>query len=123
MPTQVDFETVFEQLRKILEPFEPHLLVKADAPGNYSLDTPYSEQYKKEMFFGAVQINKNYVSYHLMPVYVFPDLLDGVSPELRARMQGKSCFNFRALDRKQVKELARLTQKSFTRLKRAKLVR
>ncbi len=123
MRTQVDFETVFEQLRKILEPFEPNLLVKVDAPGSYSLDTPYSEQYKKEMFFGAVQINKNYVSYHLMPVYVFPDLLDGVSPELRARMQGKSCFNFRTLDPKQVKELARLTQKSFTRLKRANLVR
>ena len=30
-----------------------------------------------------------------MPVYMFPDLLDGISPELRRRMQGKSCFNFK----------------------------
>ena len=113
MPASVDFETVFDQLKQILQPFELHLMVKEDKAGNYSLDTPYSEEYKKEVFFGAVQINKNYVSYHLMPVYVFPDLLDGVSPELRARMQGKSCFSFRTLDPKQVKELARLTKKKF----------
>jgi hypothetical protein len=123
MPTQADFQTVFAQLRKILEPFEPHLLVKANAPGNYSLDAPYSEQYKKEVFFGAVQVKKNYVSFHLMPVYMFPELLDGVSPELRARMQGKSCFNFKTLDPNQVKELTRLTTKCFARFKRAKLVR
>jgi len=123
MPAQVDFETVFDQLKQILQPFELHLIVKEDKAGSYSLDTPYSEEYKKEVFFGAVQINKNYVSYHLMPVYVFPDLLDGVSPELRVRMQGKSCFNFRTLDLKQIKELARLTKKSLARFKRAKLVK
>ena len=123
MPASVDFETVFDQLRKILRPFESHLIVKEDQPGSYSLDTPYSAEYKKEVFFGAVQIKKNYVSYHLMPVYMFPDLLDDVSPELRARMQGKSCFNFKRIEPRQLKELARLTKKSLARFKRAKLVR
>jgi len=123
MPAQVDFNLVFDQLRKILEPLESHLVVKENQPGNYSLNTPYSEQYKKEMFFGAVQIKKSYVSYHLMPVYVFPDLLDGVSPELQARMQGKSCFNFKRIEPQQLKELARLTKRSLARFKQAKLVR
>ncbi len=50
------------------------------------------------MFFGAAVIKKNYVSFHLMPVYVHPDLLEGISDGLRKRMQGKSCFNFKALD-------------------------
>jgi hypothetical protein len=27
-----------------------------------------------------------------MPVYAWPDLLEDASPELRKRMQGKSCF-------------------------------
>jgi hypothetical protein len=45
-----------------------------------------------------VQVGKGYVSYHLMPVYGCPELLEGMSAGLRARMQGKSCFNFKVVD-------------------------
>ena len=45
-------------------------------------------------WFAGTRLGKRYVSYYLMPVYVEPSLLDGISPELRRRMQGKSCFNF-----------------------------
>jgi len=41
-----------------------------------------------------VKIEKNYVSYHLMPVYGCPKLLDTISAELRARMQGKVVLQF-----------------------------
>ncbi len=44
-----------------------------------------------------------------MPVYMFPQLRAGLSPKLRARMQGKSCFNFKQLDEPLFAELARLT--------------
>jgi len=33
-----------------------------------------------------------------------------MSPELKKRMQGKSCFNFKEVDEKLFKELARLTK-------------
>jgi hypothetical protein len=33
-----------------------------------------------------------------MPVYVNPALLNGLSPELSKRVQGKACFNFVASD-------------------------
>jgi len=33
-----------------------------------------------------------------------------MSPELKRRMQGKSCFNFKEIDEKLFKELARLTK-------------
>jgi hypothetical protein len=36
-----------------------------------------------------------------------------VSPELKARMQGKSCFNFTAVDPSLFEELAALTQVGF----------
>lgn len=61
------------------------------------------------MYFGSVKINKNYVSFHLMPVYVFPFLIDKISPELKSRMQGKSCFNFKTIDIKLFSELGELT--------------
>jgi hypothetical protein len=116
-----DFQTIFGKLKGILADFEGDLSVKADGPENYSLDTPFVEKYKKELFFGAAQIKKNYVSYHLMPVYVFPDLLDDLSPGLKKRMQGKSCFNFTAIDEATLNELTRLTQKGFDRFKQENL--
>ena len=34
----------------------------------------------------------------VMPVYALPALQNAISPALRKRMQGKSCFKFVALD-------------------------
>ena len=52
-----------------------------------------------------------------MPVYMFPDLLEGISPELRKHMQGKSCFNFRKVDPALFSELAELTCRSAERFR------
>jgi hypothetical protein len=65
----------------------------------------------KPRFFGAVQTRKSYVSYHLMPVYENPSLLDGISDGLRKKMQGKSCFNFTVSDPSLFEELDALTKK------------
>lgn len=61
------------------------------AIGSSPVDTRHIQKNKKPLFFGAVQVKKSYVSYHLMPVYLEPDLLAPSSSELKARMQGKSC--------------------------------
>jgi hypothetical protein len=122
MANRENFTIIFEKLKPILQAYAPNLVVDADEPGNYSLNTPYSEKFRKEVFFGAVQIKKNYVSFHLMPVYMFPDLLDGISEPLRKRMQGKSCFNFTAVDEAIFDELARLAQESVERVRQAKVL-
>ena len=116
MPEKEPFERVFEKLKPILQKYEPGKLVKHDEPGNYYLDMPYSEQYKKEVFFGAVQIKKRYVSFYLMPVYMFPELLEEISDKLRKRMQGKSCFNFTASDDQLFVELSDLVRRSVERV-------
>lgn len=107
-----DFLAVFERLKRILQPYASKLTITADTPSAYSLDGPYSEKWKKQLFFGSVQIKKNYVSFYLMPVYMFPDLLDAISPELKKHMQGKSCFNFKKVEPDLFHELASLTHKS-----------
>ena len=48
-----------------------------------------------------------------MPVYCEPKLLKDISLELKKRMQGKSCFNFKTIDKELLKELTELTKKSF----------
>jgi hypothetical protein len=65
------------------------------------------------LFFGAVQLKKAYVSFHLMPVYLQPALLAAVSPALKARMQGKSCFNFAVVEPALLEELGALTRASY----------
>jgi hypothetical protein len=88
---------------------ERELVLVHDEDDNYYLDTSFVMKNKQPLFFGAVQIRKNYVSYHLMPVYVMPQLLNDMSPDLRKRMQGKSCFNFKTVDEALFVELAELT--------------
>ena len=110
MTAQSDFPVVFEQLKNILKPFANNMTIKRDTPDTYYLDGPYSERWKKELFFGSAQIKKNYVSFYLMPIYMYPELLKEVSPELKKHMQGKSCFNFKKVEPELFRELEILTQ-------------
>ncbi|HSB11512.1 MAG TPA: hypothetical protein VLM38_18635 [Blastocatellia bacterium] len=115
MPDKANFATVFSKLKAILEPYASKLVVSADTPGNYSLETRHIMKNKKPLFFAGVRKGKNYVSFYLMSVYASPDVHDDISPELKKRMQGKSCFNFATVDEKLFKELAKLTKTGFAR--------
>ena len=108
-----DLAAVYAELHKIMSPYADKLEVKRDDGEELYVDTPHIQKNKKPLFFGAVQVKKSYVAYHLMPVYLKPDLLVSVSPELKARMQGKSCFNFKASEPALFKELSALTKSAF----------
>ncbi len=108
---------IFERLKSILIPYENHLAVVHNKVDNYYLNTPSTEKNKKPEFFGAVQIKKSYVAFHLMPVYYFPELLTNVSQELKNKMQGKSCFNFNDIDDQLFEDLNLLTKSSFSKYK------
>jgi len=45
-----------------------------------------------------------------------------MSPELKRRMQGKSCFNFKTVDEKLFKELAKLTKAGAKRFSDPKVI-
>ena len=108
-----DFISSFNSIKSILKKYEKSLRVIADSNDNYCLNAGYDEKRKADIYFGGVQIKKNYVSFHLMPVYVNPNLLQKLSPELKKRMQGKSCFNFKVIEMKLITELSMLTKNGF----------
>lgn len=112
-----DLTQAFTALRQILEAYSDKLSVTRDDDQTLYLDTHHIQKNKKPLFFGAVQIKKTFVSVHLMPVYLQPDLLRGVSPELQARMQGKSCFNFKAPEPALFQELAALVEAGYASYK------
>lgn len=105
---------VFAQLTKILRPYAKDMTIKTDTDTNLYLEEDRSSA--KPQMFGAVQIKKNYTSFHLFPVYTDPSLLDAISPELKKRMQGKSCFNFKKVEDIPVEELTALVENCYNSL-------
>lgn len=108
-----DFAATFFGLKQILMPFEKYLHVSTETRGRYYLETRSASYKGKPLFFGAVVSGRTYVSFHLMPLYWDPSLLKKVSPGLKERMQGKSCFNFTAPDPLLFRELSKLTSAAF----------
>jgi hypothetical protein len=95
-----DFEAIYQDLRTRMLRAAPGMIVAKDVCGALSLNASWSHPMKPQgpMWFGKVEIGKAYVSYHLMAVYTSPQLAARIPPALKKRMQGKSCFNFRAVD-------------------------
>lgn len=108
-----DLTSVYARLHEILAPYAVKLDAKRDNATELYVDTAHLQKNGKPLFFGAVQLKKSYVSFHLMPVYLDPSLLASVSAELRSRMQGKSCFNFNRSEPALFKELAALTKAAY----------
>lgn len=117
MDKPINLKLVYAALVKIMNKHEKNLKVSTDNKSNYLLTGPMSERFKKELWFGAVQVKKNYVGYHLMPVYMYADLVKEIPIELKKRMQGKSCFNFKKIDKDLFRQLAELTDKSYKTFK------
>ncbi|HEY3770518.1 MAG TPA: hypothetical protein VGN44_17730 [Candidatus Angelobacter sp.] len=114
-----DFATVFTALRGVLKPFLGKIAMQTDVPGNYHTVVPGLLHRGKPLYFAGIKTGKNYVSFHLLPVYYSPDLLKGMSPALKKRMQGKACFNFTSIDPGCFKELGRLAASGLKKFKTA----
>jgi hypothetical protein len=114
----VDLAAVDRRLRQILDPYRDRLAVAQDGPGGLSLHLPGLAD-QPHGYVAGVRPGKRYVSYYLMPVYGFPELVLTMSPDLRRRMQGKSCFNFSAIDEGMLAELAVLTARGIEHYREA----
>lgn len=108
---QIEFSAAFERLRAVLAPYAgKNMRVVHDDPGHYYLETRFPVFGRGPVMFAAVRKGKNYVSYHLMPLYMNEPLQARISPELMRRKQGKACFNFAKPDEKLFAEIAKLTK-------------
>jgi hypothetical protein len=126
-----DFSSLFTRLRSILQRHAGELTVADDTASSYCLEAnpgPATLAARKSKLKRAkipvawVQIGKTYVSYHLMGLGSGKKLLDGTSMKLRARMQGKTCFNFRTEDEKLFEELETLTADSLLAIRQAEII-
>lgn len=130
-PGNSEFDTIFARLRTLLRKHAKALAVTEDTPTRYCLTGQVGpaairawggKRKRPDMPVAWVEVNKAYVSFHLMPVYCNPKALEGMSKELRARMQGKSCFNFKVPNEALFQELEALTARTCQAFKQAGFV-
>jgi hypothetical protein len=112
-----DASAIVAALKPVFAGVAKRLVTKVDDPAKYVLVTksasPFPQHKGHPLDFGSIQTGKAYVSLHLMPIYMFPPLQKTISPALKKRMQGKSCFNFtNAPDPELVAELKKLADLS-----------
>jgi len=110
MPPGSEFDAIFSKLKAIFAPYTKTMDVAQNTANYYLLNTRHLMKNKQPLCFGGVRKGKAYVSFYLMSVYACTDLLKEMSPELKKRMQGKSCFNFKSVDERLFTELANLTK-------------
>jgi len=125
------FQPVFARLRKLLQAYEADFTITHDSPERYGLEAPIGPATIRawggkvrtpKIPVAWVEMRKTYVSYHLMGINGHAKLIAGLSGPLRARMQGKTCFNFTTLDDALVRELQTVTAESLLGLKKAGFV-
>jgi hypothetical protein len=106
------FEPVYVALREVMLASSPGMQVARDDASGLLLTAPWPHPRKpaEPMGFGWIRTGKAYVSYHLMPLYMSAAMQARVTPALKKRMQGKTCFNFKALDEAAFADLAALTR-------------
>lgn len=94
-----DFAATFAALKPVLGKYEKRLSVKTDTPLEYMVLTksasPFPQHKGEPLYFGGVRLGKAYVSFHLMALYMCPEMQESITPALKKRMQGKTCFNFK----------------------------
>jgi len=112
-PSAGSAPTLFSALRAMLLPHRSSLSVVHDDPEHFYANCARSDAKGKAQFFCAIKVSGRKHLFHFMPVYDFPELIDTISPALKKRMQGKSCFNFDTIEPKLFKELAALTKSAY----------
>lgn len=116
-PAAAGHAAAFAALCAILKRQSKGWLVPQEGPRGMQVFTK-QEFGGKPFWLAGVRWGKSYISFLIISVYMFPDLLKNISPQLRKRMQGKSCFNFRDADPVLMRELEALSKAGFARVKR-----
>lgn len=122
-----ELQPVFVRLRAILEAHSAGYLVSPGSLQHYGLEASvgpatlraWGGKVKQPRIPVAwVTTGKAYVSYHLMGL-ASPKVRSLLSKPLAARMQGKTCFNFKTLDEPLSRELEVVTVRALAAFREA----
>jgi hypothetical protein len=126
-----EMESIFGSLRAILQKHAGTFSVKDGSPRTYCLEgapgaatlRAWGGKARRPTIPVAwVQVGKAHVSFHLMALDGNSALRDGMSEQLKARMQGNTCFNFKKSDGRLFQELEGLTARGLAAFRKSGFV-
>lgn len=101
-------ETIYDSLHQLLSRYAPPCKAKSGAVrGKKDLHltipkavvVPGAYQGKPvEVDLASLILQKDYVGFYFMPIYIEPALKNKLSPSLTKLLQGKTCFHVKKLD-------------------------
>ena len=108
MPT-TDLKAVELRLRAILDRYRPHL----EESTIYSMPVLRRKGAKRHDWFAGVQPVDGAVKFNFLPMHGHPELLEGISADLRRHKTGASVFRFTRIDENLAGELEAVVAKGF----------
>jgi hypothetical protein len=96
-----ELRPMFDTLKLLLQKYQPPLVPKVETDSTYDLwsfrPLVIEGRKRSEIFFAGLMIQKSYVGFYFMPVYVQPEIKEIFAPELLNLLKGKSCFHIKSL--------------------------
>ena len=126
-----DIESTFTRLREILRRHAGQYMVNDNESRHFGLEAKpgpatlraWRGKVRKETIPAAwVSVGKSGVSYHLMGLEGNSSLAGGLSKELKAKLNGKTCFTFKKIDDALLGELDEVTSRALTAFRKAGFV-
>ena len=114
MLTKDELNTIFDELKKILEKYSPPFSVKIPSEALKKKKSFELTSYKKvviagrpkdEVYFAGIIIQKSYVGFYYMLAYAQPDMndpwnvKDQLSPQFLSLLKGKTCFYIKSTEK------------------------
>ena len=97
------------ELRALLVPYEDVL----EADELYGIEVLHRPGSRAHDWFAGVRPGKGTAKLMLLPIKSRPELLDGISPELRKRVSGDALFTLKPGDEGLLPELEQVVAKAF----------
>jgi hypothetical protein len=105
------FKPLFDEIKNLVQEYEKYFQVQIDTEDRYELwsekEVVIAGRKRKDIFFVGLIIQKSYVGFYYMPVYIEKELKKVFRSELLKLLKGKSCFYIKELNdtlREQIKE-------------------
>ena len=99
---------VFNAIQSELKKYAPPFTSRQDSDKVYDLWSDKEVMFfgkVREVYFSSVVMQKKYVGFYYMPIYVESKLRTEIKPELLKKLKGKSCFHLQQLDDEMLKQI------------------
>jgi hypothetical protein len=99
-----NLSALYEELCRLLAPYEKRgaLVKRTRGDGKMELishkEVEIGGRKRKDLSFVSLEIQKNFVGFYYMPVYMNPVIRARLKPDLLRCLKGKACFHIKKHD-------------------------